>query len=582
MLSLKRSTRGISKLAFLILLIVSATIGAVLSYMWTEAYYIEAGHKVPEGVVTVTITNVTFPIQNATYFNLTVLTPSFSHEDAYITRIALGKNASTSGFETIQIIPPESVEPSTPYPLARSEEVTFRCNQNWGALAGENIYVAVFLQDGSGSTFPFETGKVRLEVTEVDIDTTVTIERFNLTVRNSDESIIPLNVTEIMFDSATIPSHNITASSANATFPLQLLPGQAETLICNWNLWKKADLGSPHTLTAKTAQGYLAVYSTGIIPAAASLNITDVVFALPHTNSFNITVANQQSSPHFVDIDRITIKNGTQIYENITIEDVSWRISPGNNLTFRCLWNWEAFKECNVEVTVHTVQGFYVEKQVYIQEAYGLPVASFEYSPIPAYTGNVTFNATESYDTYGSIISYFWDFGDGTNGTDQVIIHNYEENNNYTVSLTVTDNDGLTDIAQVNVTVLNRHPIASFSESTETAYVGVYISFNASESYDPDGSIVNYFWDFSDGTNATGIVVDHAFSSNGTFIVTLTVTDDDGDTGTINATKTILNPPPSTFLKTLREIVPSSEGMLQSIGYAHFNLIAYHHCYACE
>ncbi|MCK4223497.1 PKD domain-containing protein, partial [Candidatus Bathyarchaeota archaeon] len=86
-----------------------------------------------------------------------------------------------------------------------------------------------------------------------------------------------------------------------------------------------------------------------------------------------------------------------------------------------------------------------------------------------------------------------------------------------------------------------------------------------------------YFWDFGDGTNTTGLVANYAFSSNGTFIVTLTVTDDDGDTGTINATKTILNPPPSMFLKTSREIVPSSEGMLQSIGYAHFNLVGYHH-----
>ncbi len=57
--------------------------------------------------------------------------------------------------------------------------------------------------------------------------------------------------------------------------------------------------------------------------------------------------------------------------------------------------------------------------------------------------------------------------------------------------------------------------------------------FNASASYDPDGSITNYQWDFGDGTSETNALVEHIYSSwnwNGTgydpFIVSLTVTDD--------------------------------------------------------
>ena len=55
------------------------------------------------------------------------------------------------------------------------------------------------------------------------------------------------------------------------------------------------------------------------------------------------------------------------------------------------------------------------------------------------------------------------------------------------------------------------------------------IRFDASYSYDPDGSILSYFWDFGDGTNATMcIILDHPFNENGEHLVTLTVTDNDG------------------------------------------------------
>ncbi|MCW4051723.1 MAG: hypothetical protein NWE78_00765, partial [Candidatus Bathyarchaeota archaeon] len=99
-----RNVKGLSKLSLLILLFASALFGAVLSYLWTEGYYIETGRKVPEDVITVTITNVTFPIGNSTYFNVTVLNPSFSKADAYITGIAL--IATIHGIETVDSIQP--------------------------------------------------------------------------------------------------------------------------------------------------------------------------------------------------------------------------------------------------------------------------------------------------------------------------------------------------------------------------------------------------------------------------------------------------------------------------------------------
>ncbi len=169
------------------------------------------------------------------------------------------------------------------------------------------------------------------------------------------------------------------------------------------------------------------------------------------------------------------------------------------------------------------------------------PIASFTESAETVYTGeSIHFNASGSHDSDGSIGAYNWDFGDGSTGTGVTISHAYTENGSYTVTLTVTDNVGATDSAHATKTVLNRQPVASFTESDETVYIGETISFNASESSDPDGTIVSYLWDFGDGNTGDSVSVQHAYSQDGTYTVTLTVTDDDGATNATDATKTVL------------------------------------------
>jgi len=89
----------------------------------------------------------------------------------------------------------------------------------------------------------------------------------------------------------------------------------------------------------------------------------------------------------------------------------------------------------------------------------------------------------------------------------------------------------------------NMPPIAFFTENATIVFTYDVIHFDASGSYDPDGSIVSYTWDFGDGINATGVTIDHSYANNGTYIVTLTVTDDKGTTASTNASKTVLNRP---------------------------------------
>jgi len=97
---------------------------------------------------------------------------------------------------------------------------------------------------------------------------------------------------------------------------------------------------------------------------------------------------------------------------------------------------------------------------------------------------------------------------------------------------------------------LNQPPIASFTYSPEKPVVNQTITFNASSSYDPDGTIVSYEWDFGDGnvTNTTHEILNHSYSEAGNYEVTLTVTDDDGAAN--STTKEITIYPPTTIFDT--------------------------------
>jgi len=188
------------------------------------------------------------------------------------------------------------------------------------------------------------------------------------------------------------------------------------------------------------------------------------------------------------------------------------------------------------------------------------PVASFIYSPTAPQVGEaVTFDASASSGPDGTIVSYEWDFGDGTNGTSEIATHTYTDSGTYVVTLNVTDNNELSNTTSQDVMVGNRPPNATFTESAETVYTGEIITFNASDSYDPDGDITSYFWEFGDGTNAADVTTEHSYPLEGNYTVTLTVTDDDNATDTTTAIKTVLNRPPVAIFTQNATIVDIDE-----------------------
>jgi len=80
-------------------------------------------------------------------------------------------------------------------------------------------------------------------------------------------------------------------------------------------------------------------------------------------------------------------------------------------------------------------------------------------------------------------------------------------------------------------------PSASFTASPNPTTPGSSVSFDASGSSDPDGTIASYSWDFGDGSAAgSGVAPSHAYAAAGSYQVTLTVTDNGGETGSVSHT----------------------------------------------
>ncbi|MDH3610982.1 MAG: PKD domain-containing protein, partial [Nitrosopumilus sp.] len=112
----------------------------------------------------------------------------------------------------------------------------------------------------------------------------------------------------------------------------------------------------------------------------------------------------------------------------------------------------------------------------------------------------IIFDGSGSTDSDGTIVSYDWNFGDGNTGTGVSPSHTYAASGTYSVSLTVTDDDGATDDTDSPTDAIidpspNIPPTAD-AGGPYTGIEGVAIIFDGSGSTDSDGTIVSYDWNF--------------------------------------------------------------------------------------
>ena len=203
-------------------------------------------------------------------------------------------------------------------------------------------------------------------------------------------------------------------------------------------------------------------FFTNVVLPAHDIAVTHVT-AYPtyliagHTVTIYVKVVNEGTETETFDV---TVKYNETEIETKTVTD----LASGSSETLTFSWDTTGMSTGEyvikaeatvVEGEVDTADNIYIDGTVSI---FSPPVASFTWGPETPYVReNVTFDASASYDTDGTIVKYKWYFGDDTplvEETDPITTHVYTAAGAYRVSLWVIDDDGLQDSTEAYVTVL--------------------------------------------------------------------------------------------------------------------------------
>jgi PKD repeat protein len=182
-----------------------------------------------------------------------------------------------------------------------------------------------------------------------------------------------------------------------------------------------------------------------------------------------------------------------------------------------------------------------------VQDDYEPPIAEAGPDQTILTGEELSLDGSASHASEGStLVAYEWDFE-----SDGVFDSSSKEPSlvfaligTYTVTLRVTDSLGETSTDTLTVTVLNREPIASFNYTPLVPMIFQTVQFR-DNSIDPDGNITAWAWDFGDEANSTLENPTHIYADRGSYMVTLTVTDNDGDNATSTHVLTMGNAGPT-------------------------------------
>lgn len=179
------------------------------------------------------------------------------------------------------------------------------------------------------------------------------------------------------------------------------------------------------------------------------------------------------------------------------------------------------------------------------------PTVTISMNPDPAFVNLQTvFSASATAATGHSIQRYDWDFGDGTTQTTTVptVSHTYTAIGKVVATVSAVDELGQTGLGSKTVTITYAvdPPIANFVSAPNTPKAGDTVTFNASASTVGVGAtIATYTWDFGTGASpvsSSSPATTTTYASQGTYIVTLTITDSLGRQANRTATLTIAAP----------------------------------------
>jgi PKD repeat protein len=275
---------------------------------------------------------------------------------------------------------------------------------------------------------------------------------------------------------------------------------------------------------------------------------------------FNVSVTNTPpragfaySPPAPAELEAVTFNAGTSSDMDGTITGYNWNFGDGNSgsgIVAEHAYVANGTYRVTLIVTDDDGGTDSFVQNITVTKYNPPPVASFVFSPQqPTTTDYVEFDASASYDIApGQIRRYEWNWSEGAPSMLSMprTSHRFLSAGMYNITLTVTDDLGAKGRKSVEITVVpgqNHPPVAVVYPSVRSQESGKAINFDGSASYDTDGSVVAYAWDFGDGGRAGFAIVSHAFiltdNLQHDFTVTLTVTDDQGATNQTTVTVTI-------------------------------------------
>jgi uncharacterized protein (TIGR02145 family) len=152
------------------------------------------------------------------------------------------------------------------------------------------------------------------------------------------------------------------------------------------------------------------------------------------------------------------------------------------------------------------------------------PVAAFSVDTTSITEGDTVYFTDESTN---SPTSWDWDFGDGSTSTEQNPSHTYSSAGSYTVRLTVTNSVGSDSETKTNYITVNSEifkPVAAFTASPTTIIEEGAVQFTDQSTNEP----TEWSWDFGDGSTSTEQNPNHSYTNEGTYDVSLTVTNSAG------------------------------------------------------
>lgn len=340
---MKRGTKAVSTVITIFLVLISLIFGATISYMWVMANF----YNIPENTTLLSVESVSFPPNDFTYFNVTILNPSYSTGDVNVTAFRITVE------DKDEVYTVDTAQPGLPFLMTIGTKQSFKCIDNWSNLACETIRVEPVAEIASVKSFPYATPWVRLTLLPV-LNVSESVKSFNMTVENPPDSTANLTISRIEVAGSTV----LTNPSLSIVDVLQ--PGNNQTFICYWD-WEY-EMGQEVTITVVTVEGFEVNYTTSVLPGAY-LYIEEIVFDYTNTTRFNMTLVSLDSTATvFLDSVNITLPDNTTItVETLpTLKLLPVPVPANGSLTLTCLWDWNDCRGERVTVNVYTKQGFTV------------------------------------------------------------------------------------------------------------------------------------------------------------------------------------------------------------------------------